>query len=520
LISDDSQLRRTQFQLEQSRGFREIDLDSAYKIVAIDEDRSTNFMSYCLNPQCSTPQNPENEQFCLNCGTKLLLRDRYRVLDPIGQGGFGKTYLAVDEDIPSKPRCVVKQLHPFDRNSPIGQKMFELFRREAVNLDNLGQHPQIPQLLGHFEQDRQLYLVQEWIDGHTLAEELQQNGTFDEPQIRQLLKSLLPVLQYVHDRSAIHRDIKPQNIMRRRDTGELVLIDFGVAKVITGTAFVQTGTLVGSPEYMAPEQIRGQVFPASDIYGLGVTCLRLMTGMLPLELYNIARGCWRWREFLPTNVRISPRLGDVLDKMLEMPLDRRYRSAKEVLRALQPPKTKPVKPRPPGKLAPAPKRSILDKLFRPNVPSTPDRLVSEVGVDYTELRDLLVKGKWKEADRQTHRILCFLARGSVGGYLTAGEVKKLPISDLLTIDRLWVKYSNKRFGFSVQRKIYEALDRDYPEFCSRVGWPVSMTRSPSQTFQFNLRAPVGHLPSRTWASGLELWKHQAAMSDKLTKALK
>ncbi|WP_017662348.1 serine/threonine-protein kinase [Baaleninema simplex] len=473
-------------------------------------------MSHCINPYCTQPRNPGDGDFCTNCGTKLLLRDRYRVLKPIGQGGFGKTYLAVDEDLPSKPHCVVKQLHPFDRDSPIGKKMLELFDREAVSLDNLGQHPQIPTLLAHFEQDNQLYLVQEWIDGETLADELKEKGTFSEVQIRQLLENLLPVLQYVHERQAIHRDVKPQNIMRRRDSNEFVLIDFGVAKVVTETALLQTGTAIGSPEYMAPEQMRGQAFPATDIYCLGVTCLRLLTGMLPMELYDIVRGCWRWRQFLPNGVRISPQLGLVLDKAIETPLERRYRSAKAMLQDLQPLQPKPVKSHPKGKLAPPPKRSILDTLLRP-VPKTPDRLISEVGVDYTELRDLLVKRKWKDSDRLTHKLLCFLVRRSTAGYLAYREIAKLPCEDLQTIDRLWVKYSNRKFGFSVQRQIYEGVDRDYPEFCDRVGWPVAKSRSPSQTFKFNLRAPVGHLPSRTWAGGLELWRHMAALSDKFAE---
>lgn len=188
-----------------------------------------------------------------------------------------------------------------------------------------------------------------------------------------------------------------------------------------------------------------------------------------------------------------------------------------MLQDLQLPKPKPVKSRPKGKLAPPPQRSLLEKLFRSGIPNTPDRLISAVGVDYMELRDLLVKRKWKDADRLTHRLLCFLVRRSTAGYLAYREIAKLPCDDLQTIDRLWVKYSNRRFGFSVQRQIYEGVDRDYPTFCDRVGWPVAKSRSPSQTFQFNLRAPIGHLPSRTWAGGLELWRHLAALCDKFAE---
>lgn len=472
-------------------------------------------MSYCINRRCSQPHNPPNANFCLTCGRPLRLRDRYRLLNPLGKGGFGRTYLAVDEDLPSRPCCVVKQLHHFDRHSPIGEKVLELFQREAENLDRLGEHPQIPSLFAYFEEDNEFYLVQEWIDGHTLAQELQQQGTFNEQQVRQLLQQLLPVLQYIHDRHAIHRDIKPENLMRRRETGELVLIDFGVVKVLSETRLVSTGTAVGSAEFMAPEQHRGQAFPATDLYSLGVTCIHLLTGMSPLELYDVGRGCWKWRPYLPVSCQISDRLAHILDRLLETPLERRFHCASEVLTALKP---SPVSPKP--------KRPTAVKLEQTTVlsPSWWERwwkkppevpLRSEVDLDYRELRDALKKQQWETSDRLTHRLLCCLVRGTPGGYLTYGEVSQLPCTDLDTLDRLWVQYSQGRFGFRVQQQIYDEVGQNYPEFCQHVGWPLAKVRSVSSSFQFNRRAPVGHLPSRRWAGGLELWRHIAALHERL-----
>lgn len=289
-------------------------------------------MSYCLNPNCQKPQNPRDIKFCLTCGSKLLLKERYRAIKLIGQGGFGITFLAVDEDKPSKPRCVIKQFFPQAQGTNTVQKAVELFNQEAVRLDELGLHPQIPELLAYFTQDDRQYLVQEFIDGQNLAQELQQQGTFNETQIRQLLNDLLPVLQFVHEHQVIHRDIKPENIIRRTSDRQLVLVDFGASKFATGTALLRTGTSIGSPEYVAPEQLRGKAVFSSDIYSLGATCIHLLTQVSPFDLYDISEDAWVWRQYLRSPV--SDSFGRILDKMLESAINRRYQSASEVLKDL------------------------------------------------------------------------------------------------------------------------------------------------------------------------------------------
>ncbi|MDF5718532.1 MAG: serine/threonine-protein kinase [Rhizonema sp. NSF051] len=309
-------------------------------------------MSYCLNPVCPKPENINNNgKFCLSCGSKLLLKERYRAIKPIGQGGFGRTFLAVDEDKPSKSRCVIKQFYPQAQGTQTVQKAVELFTQEAMRLDELGKHPQIPELLAYFTQDDRQYLVQEFIDGENLAEELAKKGTFNETQIWQLLSDLLPVLQFCHARQVIHRDIKPENIIRRSPQpalptgatlsspykkaalgGDLVLVDFGAAKIATYTALKRTGTIIGSPEYVAPEQIRGKAVYASDIYSLGVTCIYLLIQRSPFDLYDINNASWIWRQYVKTSV--SDRLSCILDKMLENFPIQRYQTADEVLQDL------------------------------------------------------------------------------------------------------------------------------------------------------------------------------------------
>jgi serine/threonine protein kinase len=295
-------------------------------------------MSYCLNPSCPQPQNTNNGKFCQTCGAKLLLKERYRAIKPIGQGGFGRTFLAVDEDKPSKPRCVIKQFYPQAQGTSTVQKAVELFNQEAMRLDELGKHPQIPELLAYFTQDDRQYLVQEFIDGQNLAEELAVKGAFNETQIRQLLNNLLSVLQFCHSRQVIHRDIKPENIIRRRfplggeenqQQRDLVLVDFGASKFVTHTALNRTGTSIGSPEYVAPEQIRGQAIFASDIYSLGATCVRLLTERSPFELYDINNDTWIWQRYIKSPV--SEELNSILDKMLQSIPARRYQTTDEVL---------------------------------------------------------------------------------------------------------------------------------------------------------------------------------------------
>ncbi|MFN6476642.1 serine/threonine-protein kinase [Nostoc sp. DedQUE07] len=289
-------------------------------------------MSYCLNPHCPKPENPNHVNFCVTCGAKLLLKERYRAIKPIGQGGFGKTFLAVDEDKPSKPRCVIKQFYPQSQGTNTLAKAVELFNQEAVQLDELGKHPQIPELLAYFTQEARQYLVQEFIDGQNLAQELAHRGAFSEIEIWQLLNDLLSVLQFCHAKHVIHRDIKPENIILRESDRKLVLVDFGAAKSATGAALNKTGTTIGSPEYVAPEQMRGRAIFASDIYSLGATCINLLTARSPFDSYDTSNDTWVWQQYLQTPV--SNQLSRILNKMLESIPIRRYQTVDEVLKDL------------------------------------------------------------------------------------------------------------------------------------------------------------------------------------------
>jgi serine/threonine protein kinase len=292
----------------------------------------------CLNPDCLVV-NAETHRFCQKCGQKLWLKDRYQALKLIGQGGFGKTFLAIDHDKPSKPRCVIKQFFPQSQGTGALQKAAELFAEEAKRLDELGKHPQIPELLAYFiHEDQRQYLVQEYIEGENLEQELKSLGVFNEAKIRALLMDLLPVLGFIHQRGVIHRDIKPENIIRRRvanssliqggKKADLVLIDFGAAKQVTTTVVSSQGTTIGSFGYVPIEQMQGgEAYRASDLYSLGATCFHLLSGIHPWELWKIQGYGWvgSWRQHLPQSV--SEELGQILDKLLQQDYQQRYQGS-------------------------------------------------------------------------------------------------------------------------------------------------------------------------------------------------
>ena len=290
-------------------------------------------MSYCLNPNCLRPENPSQSNFCRSCGGRLRLRDRYLAVQPIGQGGFGRTFKAIDEDKPSKPFCVIKQFFPQVQGTNAAQKAAELFTQEASALEQLD-YPNIPKLLAYFiTPDERQYLVQEFIDGQNLKAELEVQGKFSSAQVRELLATVLPTLDYIHQLGFIHRDVKPENIIRRTDNHQLYLVDFGAAKVTSPDRSQIQGTTIGTPEFMSPEQGWGRAFASSDLYSLGVTCLNLLTGVSPFSLFDDLRSQWIWRDTLANS--IEPELGEILDKLIQpRPIDR-YPTVRAAIDALQ-----------------------------------------------------------------------------------------------------------------------------------------------------------------------------------------
>jgi serine/threonine protein kinase len=197
--------------------------------------------------------------------------------------------------------------------------------------------------MGYFIlEDQQQYLVQEYVEGQNLEQELKNQGVFTQQKIYRLLLDLLPVLEFVHSKNVIHRDIKPENIIRRKQDNKLVLVDFGAAKSLTPNNRSVTGTIIGSFSYMAPEQGNGKAIRASDLYSLGVTCLYLLTNKDPSELFDEGEHKWCWRNYLVNNP-VDSTLGEILDKLVELGTKKRYQDSKEVWKALQKKSTQSTK---------------------------------------------------------------------------------------------------------------------------------------------------------------------------------
>lgn len=263
-----------------------------------------------------------------------LLDGRYRIIATLAAGGFGKTFLAQDTKRPGQPQCVVKMLHG-SQDPKAMEVARRLFYKEAEILEKL-RHPQIPQLLAFFEQNQEFYLVEEFIPGHTLAQELVPGRVFDEGWVLTFLVDVLQILKFIHDRGVIHRDLKPSNLIRRQGDGNLVLIDFGAVKQLpigaTPTEASQT-VGIGTQGYMPTEQSSGKPRFSSDLYALGMMAIQALTGVHPRDLpEDVDTGEILWQD----RAQVSPALARILTKMVRYHFSQRYQRAEEVLQDLQP----------------------------------------------------------------------------------------------------------------------------------------------------------------------------------------
>lgn len=269
----------------------------------------------------------------------MLLNNRYQVIRTLGSGGFGETFLAKDVNMPSERLCVVKQLKPIQNNPQIYQLVQERFQREAAILEELGgASQQIPCLYAYFIDGGQFYLVQEWIEGDTLTTKIEKQGLFTNSAVEELLINILPVLDYVHSKHIIHRDIKPDNIIIRNLDHKPVLIDFGAVRESMGTVVNSQGNatssiIIGTPGFMPSEQAAGRPVYSSDLYSLGLTAIYLLTGKRPQELdIDTQTAEIVWRHFASN---INPNLAGVIDQAIAYHPRERFASARQMLNALQ-----------------------------------------------------------------------------------------------------------------------------------------------------------------------------------------
>jgi serine/threonine protein kinase len=265
-----------------------------------------------------------------------ILDGRYKVVKELAAGGFSQTYLAEDMRLPGNPKCVVKHFNPAVSDPYFLKKSLELFKAEAEILQQLGQHDQIPRLYAYFEEEQEFYLVQEFVAGHPLSSELLPGGRLPEARVMRLVLDVLEILQYVHRCGVIHRDIKPDNLIRRHADGKLVLIDFGTVKQVQNQLLNsqpqrRVTMPIGTPGFMPYEQEQGNSCPNSDIYALGMLALQALTGMHPSQFGRQPNGEVIWRS----HATVSNQLARIVDKMVSYEPTQRYQTTDEVIAALE-----------------------------------------------------------------------------------------------------------------------------------------------------------------------------------------
>ena len=398
----------------------------------------------------------------------------------------------------------------------------------------MGENEQIPRLFAYFEEGGKFYLVQEFIDGYDLTKEIYPGKRFTESRTIQLLTEILEVLKYVHQQNVIHRDLKPQNIMRRKSDGKIVLIDFGAVKEIKGLTVTNKGQTtktiaVGTHGYMPTEQAAGKPKFCSDIYAVGMIGIEALTGVKPNQLNSDnSTGEIIWKN----QVNVSLKLSLILDKMISDYWQNRYQNVDEVLVELDEfansniynqskQTTVVIKNNQPKNLN---KKWIkiglgiafsitLVSIIIYNIPRKNEQLLqsstvnneTKLNADYSRLEKLLAEGKWKEADMETENIMLQVAERTSEKWLDSVSISKFPCSDLKKIDQLWVEKSDGHFGFTVQKPIYLQTgnkprtfqEEPYKLFGKTVGWYQNQRWLEYNELAFNLpeNSPKGHLPA-------------------------
>jgi serine/threonine protein kinase len=294
-------------------------------------------MTYCTKPLCPEPINKDTSVgICAGCGGNLLLNNHYRAVSLLGEGYSVNTFKAIDQHQPRQQTCIIKRFMVCHNDYlSFQQDDIDFFNNEAKQLQSLDHHPQIPKFLAYADEDDQRYFVQEFIDGQNLEQELEVKGKFDQFQIRELLGSLLLLLDYLHTQPipVIHNNISPTNIIRRHSDSSLVLIDFGTSKIASQHFLALRCSRIARIDYTAPQQFRHITTATGDIFSLGVTCLHLLSGFRPRDLYNPIEDKWMWLDHLPDNFD-DDNLVRVLHKMVLPNPYHRYQSVQEIIEDL------------------------------------------------------------------------------------------------------------------------------------------------------------------------------------------
>ena len=456
---------------------------------------------------------------------------QYKIIDEIGSGAFGNTYIAIDTAFPGEPRRVVKHLCPHDTNPKNLEIAKRLFKTEAECLSRLGEHDRIPRLFSYFEEDGEFYLVQEFIAGQDLTGEFQPGKRWSEAETVNFLQELLKILTFVHQENTIHRDIKPANIMRRDRDGKLVLIDFGAVKEILSanqpgdTTTLSSTVGIGTYSYMPPEQAMGRPGKYSDVYAVGMLGIQALTGLPSRKLPQDSEQLQQiWNDL---KIEVSSQLKYVLGRMVSYQYKQRFPDAAEALKALIPTE---IDSRESVKTTPKTRGKLLFILLGAmGLVGTGIATLPFLNIlnkpNYAQLETYLQNEQWQQADEESDLLLLKIA--GEDNSLDAKSIANFPCKDLEKIDRLWREKSDGRFGFSSQKQVYLETDNQigkyteatYQAFGDKVGWRIFGYWSLYGDLKFTDIAPVGHLPSPgKVAAGEDLrWRERGRLLSRLDR---
>ncbi|BAZ29837.1 serine/threonine kinase [Cylindrospermum sp. NIES-4074] len=437
-----------------------------------------------------------------------LKNGRFIIQKILPGGGFGATYIAKEQ--PTNKLVVIKTLNQAQQEKPDFQDRQEKFVNEAMRLARCN-HPHIVKVFEVIQEDGLWGMVMEYIEGEDLAVYIEEHGLFSEVEALRYIDQVGQALEYVHAQGFLHRDVKPNNIILRRGTKEAVLIDFGLAREFNlGQKRSMTGMITEGYAPIEQYDRQGNFGYYTDVYALAATLYSLLTARVPIPAdYRAEADIPLPSPKAKYNPQISDKVNSAILKGMELEPQKRPQTVLEFRELLG------LTPSPPDvetfhetslHTPPKNQKVQLKSAVGMDYSQLRDLLAAEkwksaVGMDYSRLRDLLAAEKWKDADKETGRVMLAVAKREKEGWLDVESIDNFPCEDLRSIDQLWVKYSNGRFGFSVQKRIYQSLggtreyDREIWEaFGDAVGWRKGGNWLYYEDITFDIKAPPAHLP--------------------------
>ncbi|MBD2388348.1 serine/threonine-protein kinase [Cylindrospermum sp. FACHB-282] len=407
---------------------------------------------------------------------------KYTIEKELGEGGFGITYRARDHN---GRFVVIKTLNDSIQRRSDFAKFQQDFLNEAIKLAKCT-HPHIVQIHEVIQEDSLWCMVMEYIDGEDLGNLVENQGVLSEAEALRYIQQIGEALTVVHNNSLLHRDIKPQNIMLRSSNSEAVLIDFGIAREFTPN-LTKTHTKILSDGFAPIEQYgaRAKRGAYTDVYALAATLYSLLTGELPTIAPMRAIGI-ELEEPKKMNSSISDRVNQAIIKGMEINPENRPQSVEDWLKLLG--------------------VEVASKIYSaPPKQTNSFPVISSLKSDYYKLRDLLADGNWRGANIETSNLMLSLGCPTKGRWLDSESIKKISCEEFHIIDKLWINYSNGKFGFSIQHKIWDTVQGNVDQFGNLVGWRVKHSWIQYSKYNFSINAPHGHLPAYLEFLGF-VWK--------------